>query len=586
MPKEDHLNTLDLPPDADFQQLKGRYNQLNEILDPDLIDNETLAQIVKDAQKQVEHAYAYLEKILPGQPASEEAVAEPPVETEVHQGEPSATEQTETAPPATEAKQPPVTTDKSTLTAFLHQRWKNLTCTDPAPFTPDWWDINKTTVNALLCILIALMAFYPQLRAMFGGPSYSLGESFNSTIAQVQSFFASIRWSEPAPPVNDDRYDIKIPGLNSDNTNPDPRPINLRQARKFLFNYYSVLRQNHPDIAFGAWTNEYQQTHSQSDFTAGNNSTSKFLPSDYTLVPDDAVVLSVSTPDTATIQYQTKWFTGPPGLNELVLVYTNNGWRIDSVTKVAQRSPTYKPSDTVKAYLTAVFNGQLTNAYQYLDATYQKEHSYEDWSKGKYPVSYTLDSLNSASFTDTYSPADSSPDSATVQQSSLFSSYKTFPDTYTLINNNGTWRISAITSPPVYIPPYVPPYLQPPDTVPGNRFPKFPYFEDKPQTTPGGGLFDRPRSPLLTPGTGTGTTTSEPLVRPSPLTNPPQSKLGGGIFSKPPGYLFPPRTSTGTTTDTKLVRPSPLTNPLQTDTGTGTTTSPFGPPGPPPERTK
>jgi hypothetical protein len=488
MPKDEHLKALNLPDDATFEQLTIRYNQVSEILDPDLISNPILAQIALDAQKQIDHAHAYLEKTIP-KPAKETTKKQPdkPPET----------------PPEKPPETPPVTlppTLADTVGTELKRRWTNLTCSDPAPFTHDWWDLNKTTVNALLCILIVLMAFFSSITHATGNAVSAITSQAQGAVAQIQSFIASIKiptWQTP-PIVSDDSLDIQIQGLNSSPDKLDPRPINLRQAKKFLFDYYSLLRQSHADIAYKAWTNEYQLTHNLNDFGIYNATTAKFLPSDYSQLPDDSVALTTSTPDMAKITYQKKWFTAQPGNDQISLVYTPAGWRIDSQTSVSQRAPSQKPSDFVRNYLQLIMYGNLTGAYDCLDPTYQQQHSNSDWSKSLNSMSLTKEKIDNANFTDTYLPPDSSPDSAIVAEGNtlaqtLFPHVKTFTDTYTLINNDGAWKIFDITSPPPMfnipptynnplqnppytppytppqnLPPYTPPYMQPPQNPPQN----------------------------------------------------------------------------------------------------------------------
>src|SRR5579883_2436159 len=310
MPKDEHLNTLNLPEDATYEHLMVRYNQVSEILDPELINNPVLAKIALDAQKQIDHAHAYLEKVLPGKPIPSatpdpevpEVITIVPSETKIPPGEVIEPPEEKKPPPeVTEPPKPPDVVPKpptlaQLIKADVKKRWINLTCSDPVPFTQDWWDLNKTTVNALLCLLIALLAWYSSISHAAGGAANALGTQAQNAVNQIQSLIASIKLPGPSN-VNDDSLDIQMPTeFSSTPTKPDPRPVNLRQAKKFLFDYYNLLKQN-PDLAYKAWTNEYRLAHTVNDFTASNSTSAKFLPSDYTQLPQDAVVLSTATPD-------------------------------------------------------------------------------------------------------------------------------------------------------------------------------------------------------------------------------------------------------------------------------------------------
>lgn len=509
MPKDEHLNTLNLPEDATYEHLMVRYNQVSEILDPDLINNPILAKVALDAQKQIDHAHAYLEKVLPGKPVNPPPETKVPPETKDPPVEVIVTPEEKKTPPeiVEPPKEPPVVPPKpptlgQLISAELKKRWANLTCADPLPLTQDWWDLNKTTVNALLCILIALLAWYSSLSHAAGGAVNALGTQAQNAVNQIQSLFASIKLPGPSN-VNDDSLDIQMPTeFNSTSGKPDPRPINLRQARKFLFNYYSLLKQNQPELAYKAWTNDYRLIHNVNDFTTSYSTSAKFLPSDYTQLPDDAVVLSTATPDVAKIAFQNKWFTGAPGESQISMQYTPEGWRIESQSSVSQRSPLTKPADFIRSYLSLILAGNMNDAYQCLDATYRQQHSYDDWSKSINSLSWTKDKIDNANFIDTYSPADSSPDSATVKEGTSYFNQGaplTFTDTYTLINNNGSWSIFDITPAPTMFnidpnkitpftpqnPPYTPPYTpqNPPYVPDSNNIYRPPFPEIKPDTS-------------------------------------------------------------------------------------------------------
>lgn len=124
MPKDEHLNTLNLPEDATYEHLMVRYNQVSEILDPDLINNPILAKVALDAQKQIDHAHAYLEKVLPGKPVNPPPETKVPPETKDPPVEVIVTPEEKKTPPeiVEPPKEPPVVPPQAAYARPTHIR--------------------------------------------------------------------------------------------------------------------------------------------------------------------------------------------------------------------------------------------------------------------------------------------------------------------------------------------------------------------------------------------------------------------------------------------------------------------------------
>lgn len=161
MSAREDFQSLNLPTDTTLKSLKKQYDQLNEFLDPTLVENAALREIVSSAQTEVEGAYSRLKKLLDVPPVASENI---PKKSKAKTTKPASTSTAEK--PESKIVEPPKTTyepekiepEQPTSTSFAEEikiRLANLTKGEF--FTEPWWDANRATVNGLILLLLTLM---------------------------------------------------------------------------------------------------------------------------------------------------------------------------------------------------------------------------------------------------------------------------------------------------------------------------------------------------------------------------------------------------------------------------------------------
>jgi hypothetical protein len=231
---------------------------------------------------------------------------------------------------------------------------------------------------------------------------------------------------------------------------PNPNPVTIDPTQdpiKFLFGYFEALKAGQPVSPY------IKQPES---FSVMTSRLGKYDCPSWYLLPTDALTVQSRTTGAATIRVKEKYFTGQRNIRDYYLVSDNGTWKISTTQNVGPEivPPAGDPLSFVFDHFALLSHGTARQAYDNLDAEYQKKLSFEDF-KREYSYQWFVPTkmlLESALSIESQTPDDKNPTQATVRMDpTLFTieKIKTWDGKpadllIELVNEDGKWRIHDI----------------------------------------------------------------------------------------------------------------------------------------------